>query len=66
MAAKFSIGKLLNNNPDKFFKLFLGLMTVFMLLIYGQTISYDYTVDDAIVITENMYVQDGIKGIPGL
>ncbi len=66
MATKFSIGKLLNNNPDKFFKLFLGLMTVFMLLIYGQSISYDYTVDDAIVITENMYVQDGIKGIPGL
>ncbi len=41
-------------------------MISLILIIYGQSISYDYTVDDAIVISENMYVQEGISGIPGL
>src|SRR5699024_5374991 len=42
------------------------LMALLTLIIYGQSISYDYAVDDAIVITENMYVQEGLKGIPDL
>lgn len=57
---------MLDNSPRRFFNFSLGLVTVLMILIYGQSITYEYTVDDAIVITENMYVQDGIKGIPGL
>ena len=35
-------------------------------LLYIQTVSYDYTMDDAIVITDNMFTTEGIKGIPGI
>ena len=34
--------------------------------LYLPTIGFDYTQDDAIVITDNMYTSDGIKGIPGI
>lgn len=39
---------------------------VIMLLafvLYGQTLSYDYALDDAIVITENVYTQEGLAGL---
>jgi len=36
------------------------------ILLYVQTITYDYTMDDAIVITDNMYTTQGIKGIPDI
>ncbi len=35
-------------------------------LLYFQTVGFDYTQDDAIVITENMYTKEGVKGIGGL
>ncbi|HJW28552.1 MAG TPA: glycosyltransferase family 39 protein, partial [Saprospiraceae bacterium] len=35
-------------------------------LLYLQTITFDFTQDDAIVITENMFTTQGIKGIPGI
>ncbi len=35
-------------------------------LLYANTFKHDYTIDDAIVITENMFTQEGISGIPGL
>ncbi len=35
-------------------------------LLYANTLGHEYTQDDAIVITENMYTQEGISGIPGL
>jgi protein O-mannosyl-transferase len=35
-------------------------------LLYFQTVSFEYTQDDAIVITDNMFTTSGIKGIPGL
>ena len=35
-------------------------------LLYLQTIAFDYTQDDAIVINENMYTTQGVKGIPGI
>ncbi|HUR30459.1 MAG TPA: hypothetical protein VMZ69_03450, partial [Saprospiraceae bacterium] len=31
-------------------------------LIYFQTVSFDYTQDDAIVISENMFTTKGISG----
>lgn len=34
--------------------------------LYIQTASYDYTMDDAIVITDNMFTTQGIKGIPDI
>ena len=35
-------------------------------LLYFQTVSFDYTQDDAIVISENMFTTKGVSGIPGL
>lgn len=35
-------------------------------LLYANSIPNDYALDDAIVITDNMYTSDGLKGIPGI
>ncbi|HLF62722.1 MAG TPA: hypothetical protein VI603_03180, partial [Saprospiraceae bacterium] len=35
-------------------------------LLYANTLGHEYTQDDAIVIYDNMYTTQGIKGIPGL
>ncbi len=35
-------------------------------ILYTNTLFHDYALDDAIVITENMFTQQGISGIPGL
>jgi hypothetical protein len=35
-------------------------------ILYFNTLQFDYAQDDAIVITENMYTQQGAKGISGL
>lgn len=35
-------------------------------LLYANTFTHHYTQDDAIVITDNMFTQEGIQGIPGL
>lgn len=34
--------------------------------LYVNTLTHDFALDDAIVITENMFTQEGISGIPGL
>ncbi len=34
--------------------------------LYINTLFHDYALDDAIVITENMFTQEGFSGIPGL
>ncbi len=43
-----------------------ALLMIFCFLLYGNTLKHDYTQDDAIVITDNMYTQQGIAGIPGI
>ena len=35
-------------------------------LLYANTLTHKYTQDDAIVIYENMFVEQGVSGIPGL
>lgn len=35
-------------------------------LIYGNTLNHDFALDDAIAITENSFVKEGISGIPNL
>ena len=35
-------------------------------LLYAQTVSFEYTQDDAIVINDNMFTKEGVKGIAGL
>jgi protein O-mannosyl-transferase len=39
---------------------------LFTFLLYGNTLWHEYTQDDAIVITDNMFTQKGVAGIPGL
>lgn len=34
--------------------------------LYANTFQHDFTLDDAIVITDNMFTQQGVSGIPGL
>ncbi len=51
---------------DSFFtnkKLHLILLFIFGFLLYANTIPHDYTVDDAIVITDNDFVKKGVAGI---
>jgi hypothetical protein len=47
-------------------KLHIGLLFAIGFLLYANTFTHDYTLDDAIVITNNMYVEDGLSGIPGI
>ncbi|MBL7831776.1 MAG: glycosyltransferase family 39 protein [Saprospiraceae bacterium] len=39
---------------------------VFGFILYANTLTHDFTQDDAIVIYDNMYTTQGIKGIPGI
>ncbi len=34
--------------------------------LYFNTLTHDYTQDDAIVVYDNMFTQKGVKGIPGI
>ncbi len=56
--------------PEKLFGLpvkRLGLLVAILgALLYLQTITFDYTQDDAIVINDNMFTTQGVKGIAGL
>ncbi|HQW12184.1 MAG TPA: tetratricopeptide repeat protein [Saprospiraceae bacterium] len=42
---------------------FLGII---VLLMYANTLKGDFMLDDAIVITDNQYTQQGISGLPGI
>lgn len=39
---------------------------IFAFLLYANTLTHNYTQDDAIVIYDNMFTTQGIKGIPGI
>ena len=39
---------------------------VLAVLLYANTLSHNYTQDDAIVIYENMYTTKGVQGVPSL
>ncbi len=47
-------------------KIHLLLIFIFSLVVYSNTLWNEYAQDDAIVITDNMYTKQGLKGIPGL
>ncbi len=42
------------------------LLTVLCFLIYGNTLSHDYALDDVYAITMNRYVAGGLSGIPDI
>ncbi len=35
-------------------------------LLYANTLNHDYVLDDALVITQNEFTRQGIKGLPGI
>lgn len=43
-----------------------GLIFAFAFLLYANTLSHGFVLDDSIVITDNMFTKDGAKGIPGI
>ncbi len=42
------------------------LLFLFGFLIYANTLTHDYALDDAIVITDNQYTQNGLAGLKGI
>ena len=42
------------------------LIFAFAFLLYANTLTHDYTQDDAIVIYDNMFTTEGFSGIPGI
>ncbi|MBK8555427.1 MAG: glycosyltransferase family 39 protein [Lewinellaceae bacterium] len=54
--------------PDFFKDLRLQSLLVFgfAFSLYANTLTHGFVLDDAIVITDNMYTQKGIEGIPGI
>ncbi len=42
------------------------LVFVFAIIVFANSLGNDYAQDDAIVITDNMFVKQGFKGIPGI
>lgn len=46
--------------------LHLGLIFAFAFLLYANTLNHEYTQDDAIVIYDNMFTQQGLSGIAGI
>ena len=49
--------------PVKALGLLLGALGM---ALYLQTVTFEYTQDDAIVINDNMFTTEGFKGIPGI
>lgn len=43
--------------------LFILIIILFGFILYGNTLSHDYALDDAIVITQNVFTQQGVQGI---
>ena len=43
-----------------------GVIAIIAFLVYSNTLLHEFTQDDAIVIYENIYVKEGIKGIPDI
>ncbi len=57
-----------SNTPSFFNNTLLqsGLIFAFAFLLYANTLMHGFVLDDAIVITDNMFTQQGIKGIGGI
>jgi len=42
------------------------ILFIFTFLLYGNTLTHDFALDDAIVITDNDFTKKGIRGIPDI
>ena len=56
------------NLPSFFYntKVNCWIILLFSFLLYANTLTHQYTQDDAIVIYDNMYTTQGLQGFPGL
>lgn len=43
-----------------------GLIFAFAFLLYANTLTHGFVLDDSIVITSNMFTEKGVDGIPGI
>lgn len=43
-----------------------GILLLTSFLLYGNTLTHDYALDDAIVITKNDFTKEGVQGIPDI
>lgn len=57
------VDKTLPNNKEK--RIYPWLVFLVAFLLYANTITHEFTQDDAIVIYDNMFTQKGLAGIPG-
>lgn len=66
--AKSVTNKGLKGYPAWFTNRRLHQWSLFLLgfLLYANTLGHDYAIDDAIVIYDNMFVEQGVSGIPGI
>lgn len=61
--SKISSQEIVANGSDKIMLQRL-LIFIFPLLLYSWTITFDYTLDDSLMITENKFTKKGIAGLP--
>lgn len=54
----------MNSNQNN--RLIYILLILFAFILYGQTIGYDYALDDDIVILKNAFTKKGFEGIPDI
>ena len=56
-----------NNQQSKYIHfIFYAVITLVVVFIYGKTKSYDFAIDDKIIIVQNVYVNEGFKSFPKL
>ncbi len=67
-SASVRIQKTADRLPSFFYNKSIVCLTIMVLsfLLYANTLNHDYTQDDAIVIYDNMYTTQGLKGVGGL
>ena len=56
----------MSDKIPKEFEISIVLLILIPALLYFRTVSFEYAIDDAIVITENHYTKQGLSGIPNL
>jgi len=56
----------IENASQSYTKYYSWIIFAFSFLLYSNTLTHEYTQDDAIVIYDNMFTQEGFSGIPGL
>lgn len=66
--AKAPVSVPVDNSPAWLVNTRLHMALLFLLgaMLYANTFKHDYALDDAIVITDNMFTTQGLAGVPGI